>query len=116
MATLLQDIFCIGVVTYAGATDWVLPTHTAAAPCPLCSKTLVWSLMLVLLHDWVLPVLLLHHAHFAPGCIAVLHGVLFGRCYCCSYAVLIQQPICNVFDLPILVWALLLGLPGEWRQ
>ena len=36
--------------------------------------------------------------------------------YCCSYAVLIQQPICNVFDLPILVWALLLGLPGEWRQ
>ena len=61
-------VFCLGVVTYAGATDWVLPillvhhahfaprhflpwyghlcwcyrlgvTHTTAAPCPLCSKT-----------------------------------------------------------------------------
>ena len=50
--TLLHNIFCLGVATYAGATDWVLATHTAAAPCPLCSKTysaLVWSLMLVLL-------------------------------------------------------------------
>ena len=52
MPTLLHDIFCLGVVTYAGATNWVLATHTAAAPCPLCSKSysaLVWSLMLVLL-------------------------------------------------------------------
>ena len=58
MPTLLQDIFCLGVVTYAGATDWVLL------------------------------VLLLHHAHFAPRCIAC-PGVLLGQCCCCSYPVLI---------------------------
>ena len=83
MPTLLQDIFCLGVVTYAGATDWVLP------------------------------VLLLRHAHFAPGCIAC-PGALLGRCCCCSYPVLIWQP--NVFDFPVLVWALLLGLLAEWHQ
>ena len=48
MPTLLQDIFCLGVVTCASATDWVLP------------------------------LLLLHHVHFAPGCIAC-PGVLLGR-------------------------------------
>ena len=83
MPTMLQDIFCLGVVTYAGAADWVLP------------------------------VLLLDHAHFAPGCIAC-PGVLLGQCCWYSYPMLIQQP--NVFDLPVLVWALLLGLPAEWCQ
>ena len=56
--TLLQDIFCLGVATYAGAADWVLP------------------------------VLLLHHARFAPGYIAC-PGVLLGQCCCCSCPMLI---------------------------
>ena len=47
VATLFQGILYLGVVTYAGTTDWVLP------------------------------VLLLHHAHFAPGCIAC-PGALLG--------------------------------------
>ena len=103
MPTLLQDIFCLGVVTYASATDWVLPVlllhYAHFAP-----KHIVVTYAGAA--DWVLPVLLLHHAHFAPGCIAC-PGVLLGRCCCCSYPVLIQQT--NVFDLPVLVWALLLG-------
>ena len=57
-----------------------------ACLCPLYSKTysaLVWS------HyagatDWVLLVLLLHCAHFPPGCISC-PGVLLGQCCCCSY-------------------------------
>ena len=98
----------------AGTTDYMLPIvllhHAHFAPryiLPWCGH-LCWCYA-----DWVLPVLLLRHAHFAPGCIAC-PGALLGPCCCCSYPVLIRQP--NVFDFPILVWALLLGLQAEWHQ
>ena len=52
MPTLLQDIICLGVVTYAGATGWVLP------------------------------VLLLCYAHIAAGCIACPGALLGQCCCC----------------------------------
>ena len=111
MPTLLRDIFCLGVVTYAGATDWVLPIllvhHAHFAPrhiLPLCGHTYAGAT------DWVLPILLLHHAHFVPRHILPWCGHL---CWCyilgVTHTAAASFPLCSK-TYSAFVWSLMLVL------
>ena len=69
VAALFQDIIILPWCGHlAGTTDWVLPVLLLHHA--HFAPRYIGVVTYAGATDWVLPILLLHHAHFAPGCIA----------------------------------------------